>query len=163
MTAHPQKHFESGTNGNRDDQDNTKAYARNQGTDPGDSQRQLPGQRWINIALRSAHLVGVTGIGGGFLLDVDDSFWMGYWWLAISTGVLLSLLYLWINPLWAIQLKGMAIIGKLVLLGIGVAVPDWRATMFVLVVLVSAFIAHAPGSVRGYRIGMGKSVRDEGT
>ena len=163
MKEHIRKDLQSGAYRKQDRQDGRKDPSHDREMGPDDAQRQLPGQRWINIALRSAHLVGVTGIGGGFLLDVDDSLWMGYWWLAVSTGVLLSLLYLWTNPLWAIQLKGMAIIGKLVLLGIGVAVPDWRATMFVLVVLVSAFIAHAPGRVRGYRIGTGKSVRDEGT
>jgi len=163
MRGESQKDAQAGSYLNQVQQGDAQDFSQDRETESNDSQRQLPGQRWINIALRSAHLVGVTGIGGGFLLDVDDSFWMGYWWLAISTGVLLSLLYLWTSPLWAIQLKGMAIIGKLVLLGIGVAVPDWRATMFVLVVLVSAFIAHAPGRVRGYRIGMGKSVRDEGT
>jgi len=116
--------------------------------------RNFPGQRWINIGLRSAHLLGVAGIGGGFLLGVEESLWEAYWWLTLISGVLLSLLYLWTSPRWAFQLKGMAVIAKVGLLAVGMVLTDWRATMFVLVVIISAFIAHAPGRVRGYQFGI---------
>jgi len=54
--------------------------------------RQFYGQRWLNILLRSVHLLGVAGVGGGFLLGVEDSRWMVFWILTLTTGVALSLL-----------------------------------------------------------------------
>ncbi|MGM0593680.1 MAG: hypothetical protein ACQETD_04000 [Pseudomonadota bacterium] len=112
--------------------------------------RYFPGQRWLNILLRAAHLIGVAGIGGGFLFAVEESLWRPWWWLTLVTGVLLSLLYLYSDGRWLLQLKGQVILLKLILLALAFALPPWRAELFVLVILLSALIAHAPGAVRGY-------------
>ncbi len=114
--------------------------------------RYFSGQRWVNIGLRSGHLVGVAGLGGGLLFGLDDSLWLSYWWLTLVTGVALSALYLWSSPLWLFQLKGVSILFKVGLLGIGLAWPSWQAELFLVMILVSALIAHAPGKVRGYRV-----------
>jgi hypothetical protein len=92
--------------------------------------RHFPGQRWVNIALRSAHLVGVAGIGGGFLFTPDEVAWEAYWHLTWVTGGALSALYL---------------------LPVAVVIPEIRAESFVLVIAISGVIAHAPARVRGYR------------
>ena len=112
--------------------------------------RYFPGQRGINILLRTAHLVGVAGIGGGFLFGLDEALWQPWWWLTLVTGVLLSLLYLYSDGRWLLQLKGQVILLKLALLALAFLVPGWRAELFVLVILLSGLIAHAPGAVRGY-------------
>ncbi len=122
-----------------------------------ESQRNFPGQRWVNIGLRGVHLLGVSGIGGGFLLGAERPLWEVYWWLTLISGIMLSLLYLWATPRWVLQLKGMAIIAKVVLLAMGMFMTEWRAAVFTLVLLISAFIAHAPGRVRGYEIGAGRA------
>lgn len=114
--------------------------------------RQFYGQRWLNILLRSVHLLGVAGVGGGFLLGVEDSRWMVFWILTLTTGVALSLLYVWSNALWLFQLKGVAIITKLLCLTTAIALPAWRAELFSVAVIISAVIAHAPAKVRGYLI-----------
>lgn len=113
--------------------------------------RYFPGQRWFNILLRAAHLIGVAGIGGGFLFGMEQALWRPWWWLTVVTGVLLTLLYLYSDGRWLLQLKGQAILLKLGLLALAFALPPWRAELFVLVILLSALIAHAPGAVRGYR------------
>lgn len=113
--------------------------------------RQFRGQRWLNIALRSTHLVGVAGIGGGYLFTLPQTAWEAYWHLCLTSGVALSLLYLWSTFAWLFELKGLTVVVKLALLSIAIALPAWRAPLFILVIVISALIAHAPGRVRGYR------------
>lgn len=112
--------------------------------------RRLKGGRWLNIALRSLHLVGVAGIGGGFLLGVEMDRWQPYWTLALGSGIALTLLYLWSSAAWLFQLRGGVIVLKVALLGLAMSLPEWRSQLFVLVILLSGLIAHAPGEVRGF-------------
>jgi hypothetical protein len=113
--------------------------------------RTFPGERWVNIALRCLHLVGIAGIGGGFLFDLEQSRWMAFWYLTLAPGVLLSLLYAWGSFLWFFQLKGLTIVLKLLLLAVALAVPSWRGEVFILVIALSGLIGQAPGQVRGIR------------
>ncbi len=112
--------------------------------------RLFPGQRWLNIGLRTVHLVGVAGIGGAYLYAVDEALWLPYWLLAIGAGVALSLVYIASSAVWLLQLKGLAIALKLLLLFAAWRLPQWRAELFIGVVVISALIAHAPGRVRGF-------------
>lgn len=115
--------------------------------------RFLPGQRWLNIALRGLHLVGIAGLAGGFLFGLPESVWLGYWHLTLASGVLLTALYVWTDAAWLLKLKGQVILLKLVLLALAYHQPDWRAAVFVGVILLSAVFAHAPDRVRSYAWG----------
>ena len=110
--------------------------------------REFKGQRWLNICLRSLHLVGIAGIGAGFLFELSEAQWLPYWHLAIVTGIVLSVLYLWSTALWLFQIKGLAIIVKLALLWMATVQPDIRGELFILIILISGISAHAPGSLR---------------
>jgi hypothetical protein len=107
----------------------------------------------MNIALRGLHLVGIAGLAGGFLFDLMETQWVVYWYLALATGTLLAALYIWTDASWLLKLKGQAILAKLALLALAHAYPGWRAEAFVLVILLSAFFAHAPDRVRSYAWG----------
>lgn len=113
--------------------------------------RGFPGQRWLNVALRSLHLVGIAGIGGGFLFVQAPETWEVYWHLTVTSGVALTALYLWGSVGWLFELKGLTIVVKTLLLGVALLVPSLRAELFLLLIVLSAVIAHAPGAVRGYR------------
>jgi hypothetical protein len=116
-----------------------------------DSPRYLRGERWINIVLRAAHLVGIAGIGGGFLFAQDPALWEPYWYLSIVTGIALVALYLWSTFAWVFELKGLAVLVKTLMLGGAFAWPAARAELFVTIVILSGVMAHAPARVRGYR------------
>lgn len=77
--------------------------------------RTFPGKRWVDIALRCLHLVGLAGLGGGFLLASEESRWLPLWNLTLGSGTLLSLLNLWSSVNGLFQLKGLAIIFELLL------------------------------------------------
>lgn len=117
--------------------------------------RSFTGERWVNIALRSVHLVGVSGIGGGFLFDLAPGAWLPFWYLTLGSGLGLAGLYLWGTCAWLVQVKGLAVMLKLVLLAAALRLPAWRAELFVLTILISGVVAHAPGAVRGWRPGGG--------
>ena len=123
--------------------------------------RSFPGQRWLNISLRGLHIVGVAGVAGGFLFDLPREIWNVYWHLAGVTGVLMSLIYLWIDCDWITQLKGQVIVFKVVLLWLALAWPPAQGLIFILVILLSAFFAHAPAKVRSWA--WGREVRVCGT
>ncbi len=112
--------------------------------------RYFPGQRWLNIVLRSLHLVGVAGIGGGFMFNLAEAQWLPFWQLTLITGTVLTAIYVWATALWLVQLKGLVIVFKLLLLWIAMHNVEWRAELFVAVIVLSSVIAHAPGAVRGY-------------
>lgn len=114
--------------------------------------RFFPGQRWVNIGLRCAHLVGVAGIGGGFLFALPEAQWQPFWHLTLASGGLLALLYVWSDVAWLL---------KLALLALASFYPAWRAETFVLVIILSGFFAHAPDRVRSYA--WGRAVRPCGS
>ena len=115
--------------------------------------RTFPGERWVDIGLRCLHLVGVVGIGGGFLYAMEPARWLPFWHLTLASGVLLALLYLWSSAAWLLHIKGLTIVLKLLLLAIALGVSTWRGTLFILIIILSGLIAHAPGAVRGFRLG----------
>ena len=49
--------------------------------------RFFPGQRWANICLRTLHLIGVAGLGGGFLYPAAGEDWRIYLDLVVWAGV----------------------------------------------------------------------------
>lgn len=113
----------------------------------------FPYLRWLNISLRGLHLIGIAGLAGGFLFDLPGARWAIFWHLTLISGALLSGLYLWTDATWLFKLKGQAILAKLALLMLAWHYPDGRGAVFVVIILLSAFFAHAPDRVRSYAWG----------
>lgn len=109
-------------------------------------------KRWSKTSLRTLHLVGVAGVGGGVLFGLDGSVWNGYWWLTLASGTLMMLIDLASNPLWLIQIRGLVIVGKLVLVALIGSFPRWDPALLIAVVVLSGIISHAPSSIRYYSI-----------
>lgn len=118
--------------------------------------RGFPGKRWVNITLRSLHLAGTAGTGAGLLFAVPAAQWQPYLWLTVISGALMVALQLWSNAVWLLQLRGLAIALKLVLLGAALVWPAAGATLFLAVVLISGVISHAPGDVRYHSLWHGR-------
>lgn len=116
------------------------------------STREFAGKRAVKIALRTVHLVGVAGIGGGFLYGAEMDAWRGYLYLTLLSGVAMMALEIWSNGIWLLQLRGMAVIVKLIALAAMTVTPDLEAPLFLAIVVISGVIAHAPGDVRYFSI-----------
>lgn len=124
--------------------------------------RPLPGKRWISIILRSLHLVGIAGLAGAYLFDQPESAWYPYLVLGVGSGVLLMLKELWVDSIWLYQLRGQLVLFKIFLLGLGVYwLESPEAWIYILVILISGVISHAPGKVRYYSVIYGKTLTRE--
>jgi hypothetical protein len=110
--------------------------------------RHIPGERWANILLRAAHLVGVAGMTGGFLLDLERSLWLPFWHLTVVTGVAMAVFYLACTGWWLAEVAGLSMVAKLLPLWVAVRWPGARAEVFYAVIVLSALVAHAPAPVR---------------
>jgi len=114
--------------------------------------RFFPGQRWVNIGLRILHLIGVAGLGAGFLYPAADDTWQLYYSVTLYSGLGLSTLYAWTNGIWLVQLRGQAILLKLLLLALIPYLPGLEIPLFLLVVVISGLISHATSNVRYYSL-----------
>ncbi|MCW8945711.1 MAG: hypothetical protein OQL27_13135 [Sedimenticola sp.] len=114
--------------------------------------RFLPGQRWLNVLFRTTHLVGLGGLGAGFLYPAVDQSWQLYLYLTLISGVGLTLISIYSNGIWLIQLRGQVVFLKLLLLALMEPFPEMKAELFILIILLSGWIAHAPARVRYYSL-----------
>ncbi|MCW8905657.1 MAG: hypothetical protein OQL28_00280 [Sedimenticola sp.] len=112
--------------------------------------RYLPGQRWLNVLFRTLHLVGLGGLGAGFLYPAADQSWQLYLQLTLISGVALTLISIYSNAIWLIQMRGQMVLLKLLLLWLTGPFPEYRMGLFILIILISGWIAHAPARVRYY-------------
>ena len=109
-------------------------------------------KRWSKISLRTLHLLGVAGVGGGVLLALDQSLWINYWWLALVSGVLMVVIDAIANPLWLIQIRGLVIYIKIILLALLGREPTCDIFLVATIIIISAVISHAPSGVRYYSL-----------
>ncbi len=109
-------------------------------------------KRWTKISLRTLHLLAVAGVGGGILFALDKDIWIIYWWLAMASGALMMLLDIISNPVWLVQIRGLVIMAKLVLLAFLGSYPAWDTTLLIVIIVVSGVISHAPGKLRYYSV-----------
>jgi len=114
--------------------------------------RVFTGQRWVNILLRTLHLLGMAGIGGGYFYVAVDDVWQGFLYLTLTSGLVMMSLSIWSNGIWLLQLRGHAILLKVILLLLMMFWPAYQTVGLVLVIVISGLIAHAPGNVRYYSI-----------
>ena len=108
-------------------------------------------KRWTNISLRTLHLIGIAGIGGAFLYQASEASWRPYLILTIVSGFGMILNEAWKNPVWFIQLRGVATLFKLMIL-LSVFYLGLQAYILITVIVISSVMAHAPGDLRYFSI-----------
>ena len=109
-------------------------------------------KRWTKISLRTLHLLAVAGVGGGVLFGIEKDLWLNYWWLALASGALMMLMDMISNPVWIVQVRGLAIVLKLILLVFLGSAPAWDSTLLAVIIIISAVVSHAPGKLRYYSV-----------
>ena len=114
--------------------------------------RDFPGLRWLNITLRSLHLVGMAGMAGTYLDISTINALLDFWALTLFSGVAMVVLSIWSDGRWLLQLRGAVILFKLLLFAalpwLNSHIGDGAAWGFVTIILLSSVIAHAPAKVR---------------
>ena len=118
-------------------------------------------KRWTKISLRTLHLLAVAGVGGGVLFGLDRELWFNYWWLALASGALMMLIDIISNPVWFVQVRGLVIAVKLILLVFLGAYPGWDNLLLAVIIILSAVISHAPGKLRYYSLYHGRVITSD--
>ena len=107
-------------------------------------------KRWTKISLRTLHLLAVAGVGGGILFALEKDLWVNYWWLALVSGVLMMVIDIASNPVWIVQVRGLVIFLKLILLAFLGSNPSLDSLLLAVIIIMSGIISHAPGQLRYY-------------
>lgn len=113
--------------------------------------RDFKFKRWLSIVLRSFHLIGVAGVGAGFLYAMPVELWQNYLVLIVVTGIMMMSLEIWSNARWLLQIRGMASLLKLAVLSLSVYSGP-QAWQIFLVILISGVISHAPAKLRYFSL-----------
>ena len=109
-------------------------------------------KRWTKISLRTLHLLAVAGVGGGILFALEKELWINYWWLALVSGALMMGIDIVSNPVWVVQVRGLSIFVKLILLAFLGSYPSLDGWLLTVIIIISAVISHAPGKLRYYSV-----------
>lgn len=110
--------------------------------------RDFPGKRWLVNLLRASHLVGVVGLGAGVLGEIPEARWLAFGAVTLLSGLSILALDGWSRPTYFREYVGLAMAGKLILLGALLVWPAQRAPLFWLILVFSVLFAHAPASLR---------------
>ena len=113
------------------------------------------GKRWLKLSLRTFHLIGFAGVFASFIADSPQ---IAYWLITIVSGVGLLVLEAFSNLIWFIQVRGLVMYVKFLLLGLVFIYPQYAWHLFIGMIILSGVISHAPSSVRYYSIFHGKKI-----
>ena len=112
-------------------------------------------RRLTKVCVRSLHLVGSAGVFGSLLVQAHAEVYLG---LAMLSGLLLVVMEARAGAIWFVQLRGVALYLKLLLLLLIHLHPPSAIPALISVIAVSGFVSHAPSWVRYYSLQHGRVV-----
>jgi hypothetical protein len=114
--------------------------------------RRYPGQRWVKMVARAIHII-LSGVYLGALVFLVEPETRWRWFLAaLLSGVLMTCLDLYESGGFLLQLRGLVVGGKTLLLAFLPAFGAATVWVVAAVAFVSVISSHAPASVRYYLI-----------
>lgn len=117
-----------------------------------DPPRRVPGQRWLGVWLRTAHLATFGILLGGHAFDVDPARLVPFLVATIVSGAGLMALELACTFAWLGTVKGFAVLVKL---GVLLAIPlfwEQRLVLLLAVVVLASVVSHMPSKLRHRRL-----------
>jgi len=117
-------------------------------------------RRWLNIALRTAHIGAMGILVGGHAFDVTPERLKASLFLAIGTGVALAAMESGLRLLWFHQGSGLMTMAKLALICAVPLVWDYRLPILLAVIVIASVASHMPGRYRHYSVLYRRVIRD---
>jgi hypothetical protein len=112
--------------------------------------RDFSGRRWLTVALRSLHIVGVVLAAAGILGHAAPS--SAGLALMLGSGLALHAVDVWQHPaLWR-EVAGLFVVAKLALIVVMLLLPAIAAPAFWVLLVASSVVSHAPHDFRHRRI-----------
>ena len=106
-------------------------------------------RRLAKVLVRSMHIVGIAGVFGNAMTLTSSS---NYITLAILSGVVLVLFEAYSGWIWFVQLRGVALYVKLLLLLLMHLYPQHAIPYLIAAIMISSFFSHAPNWIRYYSL-----------
>ena len=108
--------------------------------------------RWLNIALRTAHIGAMGVLLGGHAFDVAPERLKLTLWLTLGTGLALAAVESGARLLWLHQGRGLMTMVKLVLISSVLLAWDYRLPILLTVVVIASVGSHMSGRFRYYSV-----------
>ena len=108
--------------------------------------------RWLNIALRTAHIGAMGVLLGGHAFDVAPERLKVNLWLTIGTGLALAAIESGLRPLWLHQGRGVLTLAKLALLCAVLLAWDHRLPILLGVIVLGSVGSHMSGRYRYFSV-----------
>lgn len=115
-------------------------------------------RRLIKVLVRTVHLVGVAGLFGNAMMQTAGSVYVT---LAIVSGVVLTIMEASSGWVWFVQLRGVALYLKLLLLLLMHRQPEVAIPCLIAVIVISGFMSHAPSWIRYFSLQHGRVVHSQ--
>lgn len=113
-----------------------------------DPPRDFPYRRTLRVVLRALHILTAGTLVGGHIFAQSTSVLTPWLAAALLTGVLLLLTDLHATCSFLSEARGVAVIGKLIVLGLVSVFPEHAVALLVSVVLIGAISSHLPKRYR---------------
>lgn len=101
------------------------------------------------MIVRTIHLVGTAGVFGAAMMQSSEPV---YLWLTIISGIVLVVFEAYSGWVWFVQLRGVSLYVKLLLLLYMHRHPELSIPCLIAVIIISGFMAHAPSWIRYYSL-----------
>jgi hypothetical protein len=121
--------------------------------------RRLPHARAWNVVFRTAHLAAVGTLLGGHVFGVPHDRLLVWLWVSIGTGGMLMAIEAFATLDWLMQVSGLLVLFKLLLLVLILFAWDSRVTILYTVVAIAGIGSHMPGKYRHYSVYYGRNMR----
>ncbi len=112
--------------------------------------RALPGERWVRITLRTAHILSSGILLGGHVFGIAEQRLLVWLWLSIGTGGAFIAVELYNSCIWLLEVRGQLVIAKMLLLCLVPFFWEQRVWLIMLVLVIGSVSSHMPGRFRYY-------------
>jgi hypothetical protein len=112
-------------------------------------------RRLTKVIARSLHLVGIAGVFGGAMMHASESVYLG---LAIASGCVLVVMEAYSGWIWFVQLRGVSLYVKLLLLLFMHLYPETSIHCLIAIIVISGFMSHAPSWIRYFSLRHGRVI-----
>jgi hypothetical protein len=114
--------------------------------------RRYPGQRWVKMSARSAH-VALSGIYlGALVFQIEPALREPWFLAAMFSGLVMFCLDLVESGAFLLQLRGVVLVGKLLLLAFVPALGSVAVWLVAFVAFVSVISSHASSKFRYFLV-----------
>lgn len=111
--------------------------------------RDFPGKRWLNVALRTVHILGIVLFGAALLGAGSVPLGAG---VTLVSGLAMFAIDTWANPAHLREVAGFGMLAKLALISLATVQPGLALPAFWTLIVLSTLISHAPGNFRHRRL-----------